>query len=231
MLPGNVQERSRDADPRPLRREARRAAALHAGRRGAARPRRYPRPPRDPPLRAEPGAGALAADRARRAQSAPSKSDLQQYAIIVLQDPEKIARIADWIGGMDWIKQAPVFLLFCGDVRRARAPLRAARPHACQRQCRYLHQRHGRCGARPRLHRDGGGCSGLGTCPISYVRNHVEKIGPLCSLPPGVYPVAGLTLGVPAGPAKLALAAPAAASGRTPGNLRRQRAGDGAARL
>ena len=42
--------------------------------------------------------------------------------------------------------------------------------------------------------------AGLGTCPISYVRNHVEKIGPLCGLPPGVYPVAGLTLGFPAGP-------------------------------
>src|SRR4051812_28059753 len=54
------------------------------------------------------------------AQSAPSKSDLQQYAIIVIQDPAKIARIADWITGMDWIKQAPVFLLFCGDIRRGR---------------------------------------------------------------------------------------------------------------
>ncbi|MDB5371734.1 MAG: hypothetical protein JWP04_376, partial [Belnapia sp.] len=32
-------------------------------------------------------------------QSAPSKSDLQQYSVIVIQDPAKIARIADWIGG------------------------------------------------------------------------------------------------------------------------------------
>ena len=65
------------------------------------------------------------------AQSAPSKSDLQQYSIIVIQAPDKIARIADWIGGMDWIKQAPVFLLFCGDVRRGR---RGVEDHHAQEQ-------------------------------------------------------------------------------------------------
>ena len=39
--------------------------------------------------------------------------------------------------------------------------------------------------------------AGLGTCPISYVRSHVEKVGPLFGLPEGVFPVAGLTLAVP----------------------------------
>ncbi len=39
--------------------------------------------------------------------------------------------------------------------------------------------------------------AGLGTCPISYVRNHIEKLVPLLALPAGVYPVAGLTVGWP----------------------------------
>jgi len=39
--------------------------------------------------------------------------------------------------------------------------------------------------------------AGLGTCPISYVRNHNEKIAPLLALPKGVFPVAGLSLGWP----------------------------------
>jgi FMN reductase [NAD(P)H] len=38
---------------------------------------------------------------------------------------------------------------------------------------------------------------GLGTCPISYVRSHIERVTPLLSLPPGVYPVSGLTVGWP----------------------------------
>jgi nitroreductase/FMN reductase [NAD(P)H] len=38
---------------------------------------------------------------------------------------------------------------------------------------------------------------GLGTCPISYVRSHIERVTPLLALPPGVYPVAGLSIGWP----------------------------------
>ena len=52
------------------------------------------------------------------AQSAPTKSDLQQYSIIVMRDRARITRIADWIGTMDWIAEAPVFLVWCGDMRR-----------------------------------------------------------------------------------------------------------------
>ena len=55
------------------------------------------------------------------AQSAPSKSDLQQYSIIVTRDPVKIAKVADWIGTMPWIKDAPVLLIFCGDMRRGQS--------------------------------------------------------------------------------------------------------------
>ena len=36
---------------------------------------------------------------------------------------------------------------------------------------------------------------GLGCCPISVVRNHVEKLSELLELPAGVFPVAGLTVG------------------------------------
>jgi nitroreductase/FMN reductase [NAD(P)H] len=39
---------------------------------------------------------------------------------------------------------------------------------------------------------------GLGSCPISYVRNHLPLIEDLFGLPDGVFPVAGLTLGFPA---------------------------------
>ncbi|MFC7693184.1 nitroreductase family protein [Paeniroseomonas aquatica] len=158
------------------------------------------------------------------AQSAPSKSDLQQYAIIVLQDAAKIARIADWIGGMDWIKQAPVFLLFCGDIRRGRrvAALHG-RDHANDNVDTFLNATADAALAlgftvMAAEH------AGLGTCPISYVRNHVEKIAPLCALPRGVFPVAGLTLGWPEG-AQLALAPPAAGAGGASRDLRRQRPG------
>jgi FMN reductase [NAD(P)H] len=132
------------------------------------------------------------------AQSAPSKSDLQQYSVVVMRDRARIKRIADWIGTMDWIATAPVFLVWCGDMRRG------------QRLC----ERHGMEHANNNLDTflntavDGAlamgafmaaaDAAGLGTCPISYVRSHIERVAPLLGLPRGVYPIAGLTVGWPA---------------------------------
>ena len=134
------------------------------------------------------------------AQSAPSKSDLQQYALILIEDREKIARIARWIVGMDWIAEAPVFLLFCGDIRRGRRVCALhGRAHANDNVDTFLNATADAALALG-FAVMAAEAAGLGTCPISYVRNHVEKIAPLCGLPPGVFPVAGLTLGWPAGP-------------------------------
>jgi nitroreductase/FMN reductase [NAD(P)H] len=131
------------------------------------------------------------------AQSAPSKSDLQQYSIILLQDPARIARIADWIGSMPWIKDAPCLLLFCGDIRRGQQVAKLhGREHANNNIDTFINATADAALAMAHLILAAEG-AGLGTCPISYVRNHVEKIGPLCGLPKGVFPVAGLTLGWP----------------------------------
>jgi nitroreductase/FMN reductase [NAD(P)H] len=42
---------------------------------------------------------------------------------------------------------------------------------------------------------------GLGCCPISTVRNHLDAIADLCALPDHVFPVAGLAVGLPVHPA------------------------------
>ena len=134
------------------------------------------------------------------AQSAPSKSDLQQYSIIVTRDAGKIGKVADWIGTMPWIKDAPVLLIFCGDMRRGQqACARHGRAHANNNMDTFLNTAVDAALAMG-MAIAAADAAGLGTCPISYVRNHVEKIGPLCGLPEGVFPVAGLTLGWPEGP-------------------------------
>jgi nitroreductase/FMN reductase [NAD(P)H] len=131
------------------------------------------------------------------AQSAPAKSDLQQYSILVTRDAVKIAAVADAIGTMPWIKQAPVLLLFCGDIRRGRQVCAAhGRAHANDSIDTFLNAA---ADAALAL----GFCvmaaeaAGLGTCPISYVRNNLALVQQLFGLPPGVFPLAGLTLGFP----------------------------------
>lgn len=131
------------------------------------------------------------------AQSAPTKSDLQQYSVIVMRDRARIKRIADWIGTMDWIATAPVFLVWCGDMRRG------------QRLCDLHGMKHANnnldtflntavdCTLAMGQFITAADAVGLSTCPISYVRSHIEKVTPLLGLPDGVYPVAGLSVGWP----------------------------------
>jgi nitroreductase/FMN reductase [NAD(P)H] len=131
------------------------------------------------------------------AQSAPAKSDLQQYSILVTRDAKKIAAVADAIGTMPWIKDAPVLLLFCGDIRRGRQVCALhGRTHANDSVDTFLNAS---ADAALAL----GFCimaaeaAGLGTCPISYVRNHLDLVANLFGLPEGVFPIAGLALGWP----------------------------------
>ena len=67
----------------------------------------------------------------RLASTVFALEDLQQFSIVVTRDKAKIAKVADWIGTMPWIKDAPVLLLFCGDMRRGQqACARHGRAHA-----------------------------------------------------------------------------------------------------
>jgi nitroreductase/FMN reductase [NAD(P)H] len=131
------------------------------------------------------------------AQSAPSKSDLQQYSILVLTDPGPIGKIADWIGSMPWIKGAPVFLVFCADIFRGREICRMhGMAHANDNLDTFLNAAVDAALALG-FATQAADALGLGSCPISYVRNHIEKVTPLLGLPDGVFPIAGLALGWP----------------------------------
>lgn len=132
------------------------------------------------------------------AQSAPAKSDLQQFSIIVTRNAEKIAAVADAIGTMPWINQAPVLLLFCGDIRRGRRICaHHGRIHANDSIDTFLNASVD-AGLAMAFCIQAAAASGLGTCPISYVRNNLDLVADLFGLPEGVFPVAGLTLGFPA---------------------------------
>ncbi len=143
---------------------------------------------------------------------APSKSDLQQRDIIIIEDPALRAAIGELFPNDHKIGHSPAFLVFCGNNRRQRL----------------LHLWRGR--PFPNDHLDpffnaavdaaialatfvtAAEASGLGCCPISVIRNHVRAIADLLKLPDWVFPVAGLTLGWPADEGELSLRLPLAAT-------------------
>lgn len=131
------------------------------------------------------------------ALSAPSKSDLQQADIVHVVDAAKRKAIADLIPDMPWVRNAPVFLVFCGNNRRIRqvAELRG-KPFANDHLDAFMNSAVD-AGIVMTTFIHAAAAAGLGCCPISSVRNHAQTISGLLALPDWVFPVAGLCMGYP----------------------------------
>ncbi len=142
------------------------------------------------------------------ALSSPTKSDLQQRDIVIVEDAAVRGEINALVSGQSWVRDAPSLLIFCGNNRR-------------QRQ---IHDKHDIPFANDHLDAffnaavDAGialsafvtaaEAVGLGCCPISAVRNQAQAISDLLGLPDHVFPVAGLAVGIPKAPAEIAMRLP-----------------------
>jgi nitroreductase/FMN reductase [NAD(P)H] len=142
------------------------------------------------------------------ALSSPSKSDLQQASIVVVRDPALRTSINGLVESMPWLPQAPVFLVFCGDNRRIRriSELRG-KPFPNDTLDMFMNASVD-AGIVLQACITAAESLGLGCCPISLIRNHVERLGELLALPEGVFPVAGLCVGHPEGAGKLSMRLP-----------------------
>jgi FMN reductase [NAD(P)H] len=131
------------------------------------------------------------------ALSAPSKSDLQQADIFIVSEKAQREKLEDLLPDNPWVKAAPVFLVFCGNNRRHRLlfdwraqpfvndyldPFFNAAVDAGIVLATFI-------AAADRV--------GLGTCPISAIRNHAARVSDILALPQHVFPVAALGAGWP----------------------------------
>jgi nitroreductase/FMN reductase [NAD(P)H] len=132
------------------------------------------------------------------ALSAPTKSDLQQADIIHVADPEKRRRIVAHLPDMAWILDAPVFLVFCGNNRRIRHIGQwRGKPFANEHLDHFMNAAVD-AGIVMTNFINAAEAAGLGTCPISAIRNAVDTVSNELGLPEGVFPIAGLCVGYPA---------------------------------
>jgi len=151
------------------------------------------------------------------ALSASAKSDFQQATVIKLRDPGKREAIARHFPAMPWIGSSPAFLVFCGDARRLER-IGTMRTHP---------QRNGDLETFLNASVDAAlamqtfilaaEAVGLGCCPISVIRNQMETVARELALPDGVFPVAGLCVGYPAGAGHISMRLPPAVTVHTDG--------------
>jgi nitroreductase len=127
--------------------------------------------------------------------SASSKSDFQQASVIWLADHARRDRLAALFPDMPWIGNSPVFLVFLGDARR----LEQLTPHPVENDTLegfFNATVDGALAMQTAIL--AAETLGLGTCPISVLRNHIGAVAEILELPDKVFPVAGLCLGYPA---------------------------------
>jgi nitroreductase/FMN reductase [NAD(P)H] len=134
------------------------------------------------------------------ALSAPTKSDLQQADIIHVADAEQRRRMVAHLPDMAWILDAPVFLVFCGNNRRIRHIGEwRGKPFANEHLDHFMNAAVD-AGIVLMNFINAAEAAGLGTCPISAIRNAVDTVSHELELPEGVFPIAGLCVGYPSAP-------------------------------
>jgi nitroreductase len=133
--------------------------------------------------------------------SAPTKSDLQQADVVWVRDPDLRGEMLMGIPGAGWIVHAPVFLVVCANGARLASLFEGedfpndhfdALFNASVDAAIVLE---GIVAA--------AAVAGLGTCPVSQIRNRAKRICNILGLPDRVFPVAGLCLGYPASEAPI----------------------------
>jgi nitroreductase len=130
--------------------------------------------------------------------SAPSKSDLQQADIVIVDDMDVRKAIVATIPDMPWINDAPVFLVFVANGERLPLISRLrGKPFPNDHLDQFFNAvvdaaivLSAFIGAATAI--------GLGCCPISAIRDHPGTVGDLLKLPDRTVPIAGLCVGWPA---------------------------------
>jgi nitroreductase len=129
--------------------------------------------------------------------SAPAKSDLQQGSVVIIKDATKRKAIADLMPAMPWLGTCPVMMIFLGDSRRIRRICEMrGKPFANDHLDAFLNAAVDSGLVLMNFIR-AAEAVGLGCCPISVVRNHIDAIAEIIELPDHVFPVAGMTAGYP----------------------------------
>ena len=163
-------------------------------------------------FKAEPVSPALIDTLCALALASPTKSDLQQRDILIVEDAATRGRINALLVDQDWIPAAPHLLVFLGNNRRQRQVHEwRQRPFANDHLDAFFNATVDASIALSAFI-VAAEAVGVGCCPISVIRNHAEEVSGLLGLPDHVFPVAGLGCGWPSAPANVSARLPLTAT-------------------
>ena len=142
------------------------------------------------------------------ALGSPTKSDLQQRDIIILQDDKQKKRITQLFAHDSWIAEAPQLLIFCGNNRRQRQISEWRNKPFVNDHLDAFFNASVDAAIALSAFVIAAESVGLGCCPISAIRNYAGTVSDILELPDHVFPVAGLALGWPHEASKISMRLP-----------------------
>ena len=131
-------------------------------------------------------------------QCAATSSFIQACTVIQVADKKTRAMLSDYASGQLYVKEAPVFLVFCADMQRHRT---ACSMHDAPMLSGFTEQfitASVDCALFAQNVLIGAESQGLGGCYIGAIRNRIADVDKLLDLPELVYPLFGMCLGYPA---------------------------------
>lgn len=130
-------------------------------------------------------------------QAAATSSFIQACTVVQVNNKETRSAIAQWSGNQTYVEQAPVFLVFCADMRRHQI---TCDMHDAEMQSGFTEQfitATVDCALFSQNAVIAAESEGLGIVYIGGIRNQIDKVTDALQLPNLVYPVFGLCLGYP----------------------------------
>ncbi|KAF2964696.1 hypothetical protein GQX73_g8882 [Xylaria multiplex] len=132
------------------------------------------------------------------AQSAATSSNLQTWSVVALEDPEHKDKAATLCGDQDFIRQAPLFLIFCADLNRL---TKVSAQHGLRGEGLEFTEMFlmasldaGLAGQNATVAAE---ALGLGACYVGAARNKPHELAKLLKLPSRVIAVFGVAIGKP----------------------------------
>jgi nitroreductase/CTP:molybdopterin cytidylyltransferase MocA len=144
----------------------------------------------------------IADDRIERlvdaARHASTSSFIQAYAVVCVRDEERRQAIAALCGGQLHIREAPVFFAVCADLHKLSLACGKVGTTLQSQSLELFLQATVDAALLGQNLQLAAEAEGLGACMIGAARNHPLELARLLALPPQVYVVFGITVGVPA---------------------------------
>lgn len=131
------------------------------------------------------------------AQSAASSSNLQVWSVVAVRDADTKARLAECAGGQGHVAAAPILLMWLVDLARLEAVAQDLNlPHAALDSLEMFLVGAIDAALAAQNAMLAAESMGLAGCYIGGMRNQPEQVAELLGLPPKVFALFGMTLGV-----------------------------------